>query len=288
MIITPQHTIGIIGGTGKTGGQFAQIFEDAGFTVSVTGSQTKMQNRKLLAECDIVIFTPPLHKSVAIMKTEIEHATRENQLILDLCSLKQKQVSVMNKAAGEVIGLHPLFGPTTDHKGQKVIVCPGNSTEETVESLESLLSQLGMLTRRMKPMEHDRLMSLLQVLPHLKSFLLADVLRKVDANVDEILDTCSPAYELELNVVGRFLDDNPDLYGPIILDNPDTLRILKTFRSVLDDCIEMAEKEDHHLFTERYERLQEFFGENTKRGRESAEECIKTLVKHKQSSPPST
>ncbi len=62
--------------------------------------------------------------------------------------------------------------------------------------------------------------------------------------------TCkrNKAYELELNVIGRFLDDNPDLYGSIILDNPDTLKILHAFSAAVDDCIKMVEKKRHEIF----------------------------------------
>ena len=238
MKIGPHSTIGIIGGGGKTGGQFAELFRSASCAVDVTGSKTHDRNADLFVRCDVVIFAVPLARSVAIIEEEISHATRQDQLILDLSSLKEPQVNSMLRAQGEVIGMHPLFAPTTDPRGQTIILCPGRASDETVVSLQEMLHRMGLRTVLKDPHAHDRLMALLQVLPHLKNFLVADVLRKIDANVSEILGTCTPAYELELNVVGRFLDDNPDLYGPIILQNPDTLMIMRTFRDVLDDSFD--------------------------------------------------
>lgn len=283
MKINTSMTVGIIGGNGRTGGQFARLFKKQGFAVQTNGSKQAAKNKKILKECDVVIFAVPLRLSVEIIKKEIVHATKKDQLIMDLSSLKSEQVEAMKSAAGEVIGLHPLFGPWTDVKGQTIMLCPGRTKPETIELLEKIFKRMGMKTIIKDALAHDRLMAMLQVLPHVKNMLVADVLRKIDANISDILATCTPAYELELNVVGRFLDDNPDLYGPIILDNPDTLKILKTFRGVLDDCIEMAEGKDLHRFTQRYKRLQEFFGPFAKTGRISSEECIRTLSKLKKS-----
>ncbi|MFA7681656.1 MAG: prephenate dehydrogenase/arogenate dehydrogenase family protein [Candidatus Peribacteraceae bacterium] len=277
MNITPSLRIGIIGGTGRTGSQFARLFSEQGFPVEVTGRKTRARNAELFRTCDIIIFAVPLAESVSIIEEAIVHATREDQLLLDVSSLKQKQVAALQKGAGEVVGMHPLFGPWTEVHGETVILCPARAADTTVQSLEELLHSMGLKTKRMSAEEHDKLMALLQVLPHVKNFLVADVLQRIDADVSKILETCTPPYELELNVVGRFLDDNPALYGPIILNNPDTLSILEAFNAALSDCIAMAKKQDLKRFSERYEQLRSFFGAHAKEGRESTEACIRFL-----------
>lgn len=277
MKIISEKRIGIIGGTGRTGSQFARLFAEKGFTINVTGTETSDRNAEVLRTCDIVIFAVPLNNSAEIMERECEGAVRTDQLILDVSSLKERQVKAMLRSKGEVIGMHPLFGPWTDPRGQTIIVCPARCRSETVAALTELLEFLGMRVLRKTPQEHDRLMAVLQVLPHVKNLLVADVLRKLGADIAEIFETCTPAYELELNVVGRFLDDDPNLYGPIILDNPDTIPILEAFRSVLDECIAMSKAKDLQRFTERYKQLQEFFGPFAAEGRKTTEACIQLL-----------
>ena len=285
MKITSNHTIGIIGGSGKTGGQFAKLFEDQGFSVRVTGSKNKDENALIIKECDIVIFAVPLAASIDIIEKEIQNATKENQLILDLSSLKEKQVGAMLKAKGEVIGMHPLFAPTTDPMNQTIILCPGRCEDETLNSLESTLHTMGLRTIIEEASEHDRLMALLQVLPHVKSLLMADVLQKIGGDVIDTIDkTATPAYRIELNLVGRFLDDSADLYGPIILDNPETINMLTMLHKSLGEVIQMAGNKELDTFRKKYESLKSFFRHHTKDGRDKTEACIRTLTKMKQKS----
>jgi len=277
MKITSSLRIGIIGGTGKTGNQFAHLFRGQGFAVEVTGSETCHRNAELLRTCDIVVFSLPLAESALIMEQEMPNARRKDQLLLDLSSLKQPQVTALLRGSGEVIGMHPLFGPRTESTGETIILCPARATDETVRSLEELLQATGLRTKRMTAQEHDRLMAFLQVLPHVKNFLVAEVLEKSGADLPAMLATCSPPYELELNVIGRFLDDSPGLYGPIILNNPDTLVILEALGTALLSCVAMVKQKDLQGFSDRYERLRAYFGSQTAKGRENTEACIRLL-----------
>jgi prephenate dehydrogenase len=277
MNISPLHHIGIIGGEGRTGGQFARLFTDRGFCVSVTGNATADRNAALLRECDIVIFAVPLAASVEVIRREIAHATRADQLILDVSSLKGPQVAEMIRAPGEVIGMHPLFAPTTDPRGQTVILCPARAGDGTLASLESLLQSMDLRTFRKTAEEHDRLMTFVQALPHLKSLLMAETLREMGADMEEVAALCTPAYEIELNVIGRFLDDDPALYGPIILANPQTIGMLRVLRSRLDSYLDMAERGDQSAFADTYTSLRTYFAPVTVHARARSEACIRAL-----------
>src|SRR4051812_35354541 len=111
MKITSSLSIGIIGGDGRTGSQFARLFRSQGFSVDVTGAKTKAKNSAIIDASDIVIFSLPLHTSAAEITKLCINAKRKDQLLLDLSSLKIDQVAGMKRGSGEVIGMHPLFGP---------------------------------------------------------------------------------------------------------------------------------------------------------------------------------
>ena len=85
-------TIGIIGGKGKTGSQFARFFRDLGAEVLVSDIGTEMTNGELIEQADVVIFSVPLHLSEEIIRSEISHCKNKDQIVLDVSSLKQKQV----------------------------------------------------------------------------------------------------------------------------------------------------------------------------------------------------
>ncbi|MEI8229778.1 MAG: prephenate dehydrogenase/arogenate dehydrogenase family protein [Candidatus Peregrinibacteria bacterium] len=271
-------TIGIIGGVGRTGGQFRHLFENQGFRVLTTGKNTQHRNPELIAKCDVVLFSVPLSQTLPIMRSLITKAKRADQLILDVSSLKGPQMKILTKAKGEVIGMHPLFAPTTDPQGETIILCPGAHKKETLLSLTAILKAMGLKTIIMTPEEHDRTMGFIQVLPHLKSLLMASVLEKLGANIDVLEKLCTPAYEIELNVIGRFLDDSPDLYGPIILSNPEVKRIIRTMKTLLEEYDGMAKKGDLKAFTKHYESLRRSFGSFPKHARRRSEACIRTLA----------
>lgn len=179
MKLRPPLSVGVIGGEGRTGGQFARLFRAQGFAVETTGAKTARRNRLLWKQCDIVVFAVPLESSERLMRQEIRHAARPDQLILDLCSLKTRQMMIMAKAKGEVIG--------------------------------------------------------------------------------------------------RFLDDDASLYGPIILRNPQPLLLLRLLRRHVYRYIRMAERDDLSLFHRTYDSLRAFFGSVAVHARERSEACLRTL-----------
>jgi prephenate dehydrogenase len=274
-------TIGIIGGHGRTGQQFTKLFRAQGFHVQVTGSKTPEKTMELVKTADILLFSVPLQTAPEIIRSVCKHAKRKDQLILDVSSLKVDPVRAMQAAKGEVIGMHPLFGPFTDPKGEEVILCSARTSKETEESLKELLEKMGFKILRMTPKEHDALMAIVQVIPHLKSLLIADLLKSMKVDLPKIIRSCTPTYELEFNVVGRFLDDNAELYMPIIFKNPALKNVMKHLQKSMQRAEGIARTKNLQQAGAWYDELKEYFGPLTKRARRHSEACIQTLLKFK-------
>lgn len=278
MKLSPSMTVGIVGGRGRTGRQFARLFKAAGFRVSVTGSADAHRNKDLVARSDILVFSLPLSRAAATIAELAPHAMRKDQLVLDLSSLKEREVEAMLMFPGEVIGMHPLFGPSTDPDGERVILCPARNAASTLQSLKAFFVKSGMHVAVMTPAEHDKLMATVQGVPHLKSMFIADVLRLDGADLAKTLSLCTPMYEHEFNVVGRFLDDHPDLYMPIIFRNRRTLKTLKDMRHIIDAYIDIAERQDFAGAEARYAACQRHFKPFLRRARKRSELCIRALL----------
>lgn len=278
MKITKSSSIGIIGGRGKTGSQFARLFRSHGFTVLVTGQRDKHRNASLLASCDIIVFALPLSQSADLIKAFVQRTKKKDQLLLDVSSLKSRETKAMLGGKGEVIGMHPLFGPSTDPTGETIILCPARTSKATLQSLRALLTSMDIRTLIMTPEDHDKLMGTIQVIPHLKSFLMADVLRSRKANLRAVLKSATPTYELEFNVIGRFLDDHPDLYIPIMFRNPETVKILHAMHTIIGEYLSIAKTGNLDKAEKRYENCQKYFKPFLKRSRAHSEACIQTLL----------
>ncbi len=278
MKLDPTMRIGIIGGRGRTGRQFATLFRNQGFPVMVTDVSTKKKNRDLIEQCDVVIFAVPLQESVRIMQQNIGYATRKDQLIMDVSSLKEGQVKAMLEGSGEVLGMHPMFGPKTDPKSQTVILCPGRVSRATLQSVRQRLRSMGLKTVTLTPRQHDRLMAFVQALPHLKSLLIAGALHALHADLDRVEGVSPPPYEIELDLVGRFLDDDPALYGPIMFGNAHSPEIIATLQKLLTEFAEIGATQDYSRFGRYYRTLQRRFGPRLARARARSEACIHTLT----------
>lgn len=278
MRIASHMTIGIIGGRGKTGSQFRRLFREAGYRVVISDRKTPTRTQAILDTCHIVLFALPLSRSTELMQQVLKQATRLDQLILDVSSLKIAQGKAMLTAPGEVIGMHPLFGPSTDPVGEHIILCPERASRQTIQSLKSALKRMGLRVTTMSAQEHDQLMSTIQVIPHLKSLLIAEVMRASTIDLDRAYRMCTPTYQMELNVVGRFLDDHPDLYMPIIFQNPGTKQILLQLQRTIGTYLTILEQQSLAAAEDQYQQCQTFFRRHLKRARRESEACIQTLL----------
>lgn len=230
--------VGIVGGTHGTGAQFAKLLARRGFDVRVSGRTTPVSNAQLAKESDLLIFAPPLKCCVEVIEATIVHCERADQLVVDLCSLKEAPMEAMGKAPGQHIGLHPLFGPSfEDLRGQDLVICPGpeGSSDERYGALHQELAAMGLALHEMNAAQHDRLMATIQVIPHLGALINGALFRSLGIDAAESLKICSPVYKTELYMIGRIHSQNPALYASIIAKNPHSTQIARTLSEIVGE-----------------------------------------------------
>ena len=277
-----KNVIGIIGGKGKTGGQFARIFKDIGFEVLVSDVGTKLSNKELIKTSDIVVFSVPLHLSEKIIKKEIANCKNLKQVILDVSSLKEKQVEAMNKAKGEVIGMHPLFGPSSNGlKGLSMVLCPGKCSKKTLGKFKKMFEKLGMKIAVMSPSEHDKLMAAVQVIPHLKTILAGELLKDFGINPSSPHKMSTPIYKLELDIIGRIFSQDGMLYSAIIAHNPYTAKIMRSLTKIVSEYRKSVGKKDLNSMNKRFETVKKFLGNFPKEAFRDSEKIINEMQKWK-------
>lgn len=227
-------SVAIIGGTGEMGRLFSNFFKDFGFPVGIAGRQTALTPVQAVKEADIVVFSVPLHKTAEIIRKLVPH-TRSGQLIMDLTSLKTAPVSEMLESPASVVGLHPMFGGRiTTFTGQTLAACPVRINPPDWEWLKGLFTSRGISVKECTPEEHDRMMSIIQVLFHLTTMIIGRTLRKLDIDIVETMEYTSPSYRIEMNLVGRIFAQNPGLYAAITQMNPHSGEIFSALKEGLE------------------------------------------------------
>ncbi|MGD0953257.1 MAG: prephenate dehydrogenase/arogenate dehydrogenase family protein [Methanotrichaceae archaeon] len=246
----------ILGGTGETGSWFARYFRDKSFDVAVWGPSGKTgvaasigvryaaDMIKEAEQSDIVLLSVPIEKTVEVIR-KVAPRMRPGSLLMDVTSLKSEPMKAMIRHAHqgvEVIGTHPMFGPTMPTlMGQIIILTPAVGRSETwLPRIRSLFESDGARIELLDPEEHDEIMAVVQALTHFAYIGIGATLQSLDFDVEKSRKFMSPVYEIMIDFVGRILDQNPELYASI-QKNPKAMKVRQTF---IGECMRLSEKAD--------------------------------------------
>jgi prephenate dehydrogenase len=254
-------TIGIIGGKGLMGNFFREVFEAQGFRVLISDIKTKLTNEGLVRQSDIVVFSVPIPVTQKVIKSVIRF-TREDQILMDLTSLKTIAVNEMLKSKAQVIGLHPMCRPSSLMlKGQTVVVCEARAKKETVKFIKNIFQKAGAETIEMSAREHDQHMSIIQVLLHFHTIVLGNTMRRLGVDITKTLQVSSPIYRLEMDLIGRIFSQNAELYGAIAMYNPETKKVTAALKKETENMSKIVLYKNLKQFVKAFSDTSEFLGE---------------------------
>jgi len=271
--------VGIIGGTGQMGAFFVRVFTSAGHTVKVSGRKTAITNRDLAQESDLIIISVPIHSTLPVID-EIAPFMKQGQLISDLTSIKTGPVTAMLRSDADVIGMHPMFGPTASSlQGQTIVITPGRCTEEQVQTLSTLFEAQGARVTVTTPEHHDKMMAVIQGLTHFKALVMAETIRRLGITPEETEPFMSPIYRIETSVAGRILAQNPMLYADILTQNPEVSHVLDTCCQAGENLKGVIKSGDTRAFSELFLSDRSWFGEYCTRSLEETDRLIASMVR---------
>jgi prephenate dehydrogenase len=227
--------IGIIGGLGSMGRTVGRFFTEAGYQVEVADAANGPISWKSIAENDVIVLAVPIPEVEGVVR-ELGPFTRENGLVMDIASIKDAPVrSMLQHCRGEVIGTHPLFGPsTTSLKEQTVFVWPARSNQ-WINWLNAFLVNQGVQVVEMEPNKHDRLMGTAQVLRHMLLLCLGRSLMLLDFDLAADLKHSGPWFGQLIDMLSHQMDQSPELYADIATNNPATMEVSDHFLHAVEE-----------------------------------------------------
>ena len=246
----------IVGGGGRMGSRVRRELQSRGHRVDVIEREDPFS---LASEAEVVMLAVPIARAASVARV-IGPYLRPDALLCDINSLKAEVCQAMSESFdGEVLGLHPMFGPSVHtFRRQKVVICrvrPGPLGEWLVAEL----GRLGMERIEAEPAEHDRMMANVQVLTHFSTIVMGDALRRTGVGVRRSLAFTSPIYRLELAFVGRLFAQNPDLYAEIEMSNPHGDEVRAGFREAAEELTAILARGDRDAFRARFTEISEHF-----------------------------
>ena len=270
-------SIGIIGGTGSMGRWFRDFFSDAGHMVLVSGRKTEITYSDIINECDVVILSVPLDAVIAISR-QIGPLLRKEQLLIDLCSLKEAAlIHMLDNTEADVIGTHPLFGPFTDSiKGQNVILCQGRG-ERWLKWLENEYISKGAFVNVMDPSVHDRHMAIVQGLTHFLTICMGRTLQKMNMDIGSALSCSTPVFRINYDLIGRLFAQDLDLYKSIINNNKYFKDVFEVFLSSVYEGKSALLSDPENGGSLYLENIREFFKDSCKEALKESNTIINAL-----------
>lgn len=257
------RSVAIIGGRGGMGGMFRGLFESVGQEVLVADRETRLRPVEAAARAQVVVVSVPIDCTTEVIR-EIGPSCREDGLLCDLTSIKAEPVRAMlQHAPGDVIGTHPMFGPSVNTlQEQRIVLVPARLAPGSGWRgwLEGCLHARGLRVLESTAEEHDRSMGIVQVLTHLSTQALGLAMARLGVPISETLRFASPVYLVGLLMTARHFGQDPGLYGAIHRSNPEQPRVAEAMVSSLRDWLQAVEHRDQSRFDQLFAEAARFFG----------------------------
>lgn len=279
------QTIGIIGGKGGMGQWFKTFFtRSLDCRVLVSDLDTRLCNEDLAKSSDLVLFSTPVEAAVTVAE-QIGPILREDQLLMDLCSQKERIVEKMvDCACCEVVGMHPMFGPFTQSlASQNIVLSPGRG-KEGIQWAERLFSKEGANVTRMDASLHDRHMAVVQGLTHFLSVCFARTLQKMDLHPTLMFGTATPIFRINSDIIGRLFAQDPELYASLIHDNRYVPDVLDAFYASMKESSSLLIDESTEKGADYISTLGEFIGEYREEAMERSNRFLNIIFETQENS----
>jgi prephenate dehydrogenase len=250
--------VGVIGGRGRMGRWLTGFLGERGHGIVTADRGDGDRLADLARACPVIVLAVPMTEVEAVMRLIGPHTDPEG-VVMDVTSLKEAPLQKMlAHARGEVIGLHPLFGPdAASAAGRVVFACPARGRRWWVR-LRRYLREQGARVRVIEPQEHDRLMAQVQSLRHLWLCCLGRTLASVGYDPAAREDVSGPWFRTLLSLLARQSGQPPDLYADLAVGNPHLLEIMRVLGRSVQDVIAWLETGDRSALMEMMARSASF------------------------------
>jgi len=258
--VRPGGIVLIVGGFGEMGRYFEKWFAGSGYEVRLMGRKQWPDVEKLCNGADLVIISVPIEATADIIR-RIAPYLPATAVLADITSIKKIPMDAMLEAhKGPVLGLHPLFGPTTSTLDKQIIVTTPGRSPETCQWVLDQFTAWGSILVMSNAEEHDEIMAIVQALRHFATFCFGRFLARKKIQMARTLEFSSPIYRLELGMVGRLFAQDADLYAEIIFASPQRRQLLKDYIASINENLEMIETGNKEKFMDEFKTISSWFG----------------------------
>lgn len=258
-------------GAGKMGRWFTKFFLSEDFSVIVSDkneealSKIKYElkvetsdNIEAVKKADQILVCVPMDDFEDVLK-EIHPHVQPNQVVMDICSIKEPPVKVMHRYlnTGITLGTHPMFGPAAKSiKGQNFILTPTNTKErDFAKAFKRWLEERQAKISILSPRKHDELMSIVLGLSHFLGVVISDTLFG-HPDFAETKKVMGPSYKKLLALAKCVVSQDPRFYASLQMRLPRVEKIERLFCHKSMELLEIVKEKDEKAFASKISSLQ--------------------------------
>jgi len=255
-------------GAGKMGRWFTRFFLEEGDSVIVSsrskGKLLKIRdefgveiadNVNAVKNADRVLICVPLENFETVVK-EIHSHVRPNQVVMDICSIKEGPVEVMHEfiKTGITLGTHPVFGPGVKSiENQNFVLTPINDKEKRfAREFKTWLEERQVKVFIMSPRKHDELMSVVLGFPHFLGLVVCDTLLNYP-NFLETKKVAGASYKMLLTLAEAVASEETAFYTSLQMNLPEIEKIEDLFLEKSEEWLSMIRRKDRSAFANKME-----------------------------------
>lgn len=261
------------------GSYLAGFFRALSYEVLISDQNTALTNTALAQKADVVVVSVHMDRTVPVIEDIAPHM-KSDALLMDVTSIKGPPVKAMLKASCEVIGTHPLFAPGNGMKNQVFVVCPVRS-DKWYRWLKKILKHGGAILQELSPKRHDELMTIVQGLTHFSDITLAHALKDIGIPIAELMKYQSPSYRVKLDMMGRILAQDPNLYGNIQIQNEGNVKTANVLLRASEKLLKIIKKKDLKAFSRYFVSAGNYLGSFKKEALDESNRFIEMLNREK-------
>jgi prephenate dehydrogenase len=183
---------------------------------------------------------------------------REDQTVVDICSVKEEPVKIMHQhiKKGLVLGTHPVFGPGSKGvKHKAYILTPTNEKErEFAEKYKMWLEKVEARVFIMTPKKHDELMSVVLGLPHFLGLVACDTLLE-QRDFLETKKVAGTTYRMLFTLAEATALETPDLYASLQMSLPEMGKIEAQFIAKAEEWLRLVKQRDSAAIVKKMAQL---------------------------------
>ncbi len=255
-------------GAGKMGRWFTRFFLEEGDSVVVSSrSKEKLlqirdefgveiaDNVNAVKKVDRIVICVPLESLETVVK-EIRSHVRPDQVVMDVCSIKEEPVKTMHEyiKTGITLGTHPVFGPGAKSiENQNFVLTPINDEEKRfAEDFKSWLEERKANVFIMSPRKHDEIMSVVLGFPHFIGLVVCDTLLN-HPNFLETKKVAGASYKMLLTLAEAIASEEIGFYTSLQMNLPEIEKIEGLFLKKTEEWLNIVMRKDETSFASKME-----------------------------------